>query len=526
MKKNLLALSISAMIGGLGFAGAANAALSVAESGTGHILVMPYYNAQNGNMSVFHLTNTDTVNGKAVKVRFRGASNSDDVLDFQVFMSPGDVWTAAVAQGADGRAQLVTADTSCTLPKISGPVSFVTDRLTKKGWTADDKAEQTREGYVEILNMSDIPKDSTLFKAVKHVNGAGTAPCTSEVLNATLGLDTTTALTGGNYQLPGTFPTGIAGTGDDLVPPTGGLTGQWYIQNVAQTTTFSGTAAAITAPAAPAAGPATTKNVFSPQKNGKAVLLTADPLMVTATLDAQHYDVPDLSTPYEAATTDAAAQAAALSTALAKTSVMNQYATDAGVFAKTDWVFSMPTRRYSIAANYSADVSQEVEASGAAATSAVPVALTNKKAYRVLNGAVATADATNIFADQTNTAVNDKGQICVTAGSSTFFDREERYQQDGAVFSPGTPTKTQLCGEVSVLAFASDASVLGATVARQNVAAPYTNGWGTVSFATLAKATQKAPVLGASFVKLQNANATPGVSGTYGITWAHSYTKN
>ena len=96
MKKNVLALSIAAMIGGLGFAGAASAqvavdTLQVNESGTGHMLLMPYYTAQNGNMTVFHVVNTDTSNGKAMKVRFRGASNSDDVLDFQVFMSPGDV---------------------------------------------------------------------------------------------------------------------------------------------------------------------------------------------------------------------------------------------------------------------------------------------------------------------------------------------------------------------------------------------------------------------------------------------------
>lgn len=471
MKKNLLALSVSAMIGGLGFAGAANAALSVAESGAGHILVMPYYNAQNGNMSVFHLTNTDTVNGKAVKVRFRGASNSDDVLDFQVFMSPGDVWTAAVAKGADGRAQLVTADTSCTLPKIpAGGVSFVTDRLSKKGWTADDKAEQTREGYVEILNMSDIQPGSSLFKAVKHTNGAGTAPCTSVVLNDTLNV-VPVAASSAVIALPNnaSFPAAVKGANNnDLAAPTGGLTGQWYIQNVAQTTTFSGSAAVIKA--------GTTYNVFSPQKNGTATLETADPLMMTKALVPQHYDVPDLSTPYDNANATAAAQATDLTNQLGHAAVMNQYATDAGVFAKTDWVFSMPTRRYTIAANYAADVSQEVESS--TATSLAPAALTNAKAYRVINGNV----AGNIFSTDTNTSVNDKGQICVTASSSTFFDREETYQQDGAVFSPGTPTKTQLCGEVSVLAFASDASVLGATVARQNVAAPYTNGWGTVDF--------------------------------------------
>ncbi|NOJ99658.1 cell surface protein, partial [Corallococcus coralloides] len=108
MKKNVLALIIAAMIGGLGFAGAASAdvvvgaapltvtnatSMSFAEGGVGHALLVPYFNAQNGNMTVLHVVNTDTSNGKAVKVRFRGALNSDDILDFQVFMSPGDVWT-------------------------------------------------------------------------------------------------------------------------------------------------------------------------------------------------------------------------------------------------------------------------------------------------------------------------------------------------------------------------------------------------------------------------------------------------
>ena len=158
MKKNVLALSIATLIGGLGFAGSASAALEVAESGAGHILLVPYYSAQEGNLSVFHLTNTDTINGKAVKVRFRGASNSDDVLDFQVFMSPGDVWTGIVSQNpATGLANLLTVDNTCTLPALpAAGKDFVTDRLTRADWTAADKAAQTREGYVEILNMADI----------------------------------------------------------------------------------------------------------------------------------------------------------------------------------------------------------------------------------------------------------------------------------------------------------------------------------------------------------------------------------
>ena len=65
---------------------------------------------------MFNITNSDTVNGKAVKVRFRGASNSDDVFDFQLYLSPGDVWAANIAKGPNGVAALTTIDKSCTLP--------------------------------------------------------------------------------------------------------------------------------------------------------------------------------------------------------------------------------------------------------------------------------------------------------------------------------------------------------------------------------------------------------------------------
>ena len=115
MKKNVLALSISAALCGMGMVGSAYAVtdLGVAQSvgaatllransdGIGHSSIIPYYTAQGKNATAITLTNTTSV-GKAVKVRFRGAENSDDVLDFQVFLSAYDVWTASVSQSPTG----------------------------------------------------------------------------------------------------------------------------------------------------------------------------------------------------------------------------------------------------------------------------------------------------------------------------------------------------------------------------------------------------------------------------------------
>lgn len=513
MRKNVLALSIAAMIGGLGFAGAASAdvivgsggagnmtatnatQLDVAEGGVGHILLVPYFNAQIGNMTVLHVVNTDTVNGKAVKVRFRGAANSDDILDFQVFMSPGDVWTAAVTATGTGGAVLSTGDKTCTFPAIPASGQPFDTRRLNPTLSADGKNNNTREGYVEIFNMADIPFNAaagSLYQTIKHSNGVAT--CAQTVLDATLV----------NYTQAQEAAARTAG----FDTPTTGLMGDWYIINVAETATFSGATTAVVATNGGVAGRG--NFVHFPQNDTGAPsvdLYTADPLFRTPfKIQAANYDLPDLSTPYVNAPANSLVpleQAGKLTQALAVTSVTNEYATDPGITAKTDWVFSMPTRRYSVAYDY------------AAATAAAA------RVYSVLT--VGNVAVNPQWFSAANTSVSN-GLICVNSDTQSFWSREEQSFSSGAVFSPGAVTKTQFCGETSVLAFGDTAnSVLGASVARQTLTSgTYINGWGRVS--TL-NGGVGLPILGASFIKLSNPSARAGVSGNYGITWPHRFTK-
>ena len=546
MKKNVLALSIAAMIGGLGFAGAASAvvingtatptvttlgatdadAFTLTDGGTGHNLIVPYFTAQDGNMTVLHITNTDTVNGKAAKIRFRGAANSDDILDFQILLSPGDVWTGAVTAGADGVAQLTTADGTCTVPSLTKGVaqSFDTRRL-QGSLSAEAKAAGTREGYVEIFNMADINgasiygaganAKSALYTAIKHVNGV--APCTAAVIDPIL------------LKTDHTEETAAAA---GFATPTTGLMGDWYIINVAKTTTFSGAATALTAtvgaggvagrgnfvvfPQLSSAAP--TPDVFTADPSLRAVLANVytakiqDGTGTIATaaanlpvIEAANYDLPDLSTPYLTAATTPndetgpRIQAELLTRQLAVTSITNQYANDASISAKTDWVFSMPTRRYSVAMDY---------------RTATPV--------RVFTPGVVAA-AGDAFFYTGNTAV-EAGKICVNSNGQSFWDREETSKSTGAVFSPGAVDKTRFCGETSVLSFAdAGTSVLGATVARQDTGSSgYVNGWSSI---TTTNGNAGLPILGSAFIKLTNPQASAGMSGTSGITWPHRFTK-
>ena len=439
MKKSIIALSVAAAMGG--FAGTASAQatqhLVFNPRGVGHINIVPYFSSQSANQTAISIVNTDTMRGKAVKVRFRGASNSDDVYDFQVFLSPGDVWTAGVSQATDGTSQLTTTDKSCTLPSnVNG--KFILSRVYKNA------GEQTREGYIEVLTMGDIVNTSgkyaDLFKAVKHVNGV--APCTSSVL---------TALTRENAA-------------DYMVQPTTGLMTNWSIVNVSKFLVYSSEGAAIEARSIATGDDVAGNLVYWDQRSiplstGEITANTADPLFVGGHVQAARYDLPDLSTPYLAASTRTPAdQARELSDSIAFRTVAGEFFNLASLGAATDWVVSFPTRRYHAAVQYGST--------------------TNTARY---------ANDGNPYFNANNTVLNVY-QLCAKLGLNAlaFFDREEKSPLiDDIVISPGTPTELALCGEVAVLgvnggidAAGVAASATFGTLTRSNVNNGFTEGWG------------------------------------------------
>ncbi len=488
MKKNVLALSITAALVGLGSAGGALAALPVPQGnatqlrlsvdGTGHILLVPYFSAQGNNGTLLNITNTDSVNGKAVKVRFRGASNSDDIYDFQVFLSPADVWTAAVTRGSDGRATLTTSDNSCTKPvkSILNSNGFVTSRL--KG----QAAAQTLEGYVEILNMADVVPSSALYTAIVHSSSTSTPACSGSAWTA---LDTYGNTTG-------------------LTLPTTGLMANWIIINTTDAGAWSGAATAVAAVDSSGLAYATGNMVYSPQTAVSALTamsltsmdgFTADPLFRgTAPVIAPGlYDLPDLSTPYFNGAV-AETQASYLSYSLATRNVINEFLTDTSINSTTDWTLSSVTRRYSVALNYTGDAR-------------VYTTLTPYQFYTSAN----------------TTVINS--QICVTNITPKAWDREEQSPTSttDVVISPSTPASPLVfCGEANVLAInnAGVSGTLGALIARSSVDNSFANtgkyGWMNIQTPGLGNGL---PLQGSAFLRATSAN------GRYGVTWEHRTTR-
>lgn len=524
MKKSILAISAAAIVGGLGIAGTAQAQslkaffsqptqsaqntmapatmMALTPGGIGHHLFTPYYTAQGSMNTLFNIANTDVTNGKAVKVRFRGAANSDDVLDFIVFLSPGDVWTASIKRNATtGLASISTPDNSCTLPPAKDsygvakwPVDFNTVRLPDSTF-ADGGAAGTREGYIEVLNMADIPyydgDKNLLYKATKHV--AGKPSC---ALPAAFSAET--------YADVVNDMTFAGATAAGLAAPSGGLMGSWAIFDSTQLAVIGGTQTALVAAVALPPNPTSTplagygNIVYSPQSNmpiqNQAFVLnqTSDPLLRDPVISAAWFDLPDMSTPYlpglGASPTNPLDQAEQISLALSKSTIYNDYIATTDSTMMTDWVVSQPTRRYLAAVDHTAGTILYPTPGGA----------TSK---------VRNARSSNPYAG--NLTLNDSStQACLVADFQSL-DREEKMVVGG--FSP-SDIDPKVCGEVFTLKFAPT-SVLQASLTNRRVIPAGEAGWARLKL----RNGVYLPITGFAATSFKQGN------GNYGLTLQHRW---
>ncbi|QIL83282.1 hypothetical protein G7047_27570 [Diaphorobacter sp. HDW4A] len=464
------------------------------ESGVGHMLVVPYYSTQGGNATLLSLINTDEVNGKAVKLRFRGALNADSVYDLQVFLAPGDMWTVNVSRNAAGVSFLTTEDNSCTKPTRTtiNATPFSVARLSPHV-SAPARAEQTREGYIEMITMADIPPATVgVFPLVKQSEGRLPA-CHSDPANAAWTALDTDRSTVADYAALG------------LTAPTTGITANWTIMNVPSALSWSGAAVALEA--VNEAGTSGKGHLaYSPQTSQPALrasALSADPLFagtspfVTATMS----DLPDLSTPYVATASSPAVQASAIAATWSGDSVFNEFWTEPSIYADTEWTLIAPTRRFAVGINYGAG------------TAASLIFNPDVSAHYISGNTTLKSDA-----------------ACVAASDVKIRDRESNSPSSpGDVVIPGAPYQPPAtCGAASVLTFnqaaQSPTAALGATVAVDDVDTGYTNG--RLHYVTRKDERAGLPLIGSAFVRAYNPAVSAGVAGHFSVIWPHRYVQS
>jgi hypothetical protein len=466
----------------LAFASSVASAVALNPRGMGQVLIYPYYTVNAGQDTLLTLVNTSAT-AKVARVRFLEGYNGRTAFATYVFLSAHDVWTAAITQTADdGGAKLATADASCTFPAIpAGTLPFTSDDYTGDNADAGPTSiTRTREGSIEVIEAGDIVPGSAAETAITHVQygtpGGGVPTCTFA--------------TGAGAQ-----PIDLA----DLVAPSGGLYGSGAIVNVVQGTFFAYAATSLVG--------------FTDQVPVDDLTDATQP-----SLDQAHAsESPTTARAY--VPIDGVGTVAldydngvdAVSAALMSSSISNDFLTDPGLGANTDWVITFPTKRFYVDdARYpGAPFSPFAEAFG------------------------------DVVAGVARVGYDD----------ATTFDREELSPRDSGCgfICPGT-SPNYFPYEVNVFGFLGAApgtpsGVLGSVLSSFYSSPPYLSarsdeGWadidlfsgdgGHVMPGTLSTGENVSihglPVIGFMVYNVVNANAQPGVLGNYGGAFAYRST--
>ena len=253
MKKNLMSLAVAASVATA--ATTAQAAMYLDPEGTGQVLLFPYYNAVGTNETYIHIVNT-TADAKAVKVRMLEYINSQEVLDFNLYLSPNDHFAFTIFQHPDGdNAALVTMDNSCTVPALGSATGL---GGTLEGFVRADGAKvqpflpyqyqseysgldfdaRSQVGHVEVIEMGTLTNEDA--DSTTAFNPAAYATHDSAGVPANCA-----ALVGAWSSVSATTGTWTSSASTQIGAATGGLYGISNVLDSADAAAFGIEAAAI-----------------------------------------------------------------------------------------------------------------------------------------------------------------------------------------------------------------------------------------------------------------------------------------
>jgi hypothetical protein len=488
-RKNLTCAVLAGLAGVAGLAATAQA-VNLNPDGLGQVLVYPYYTANDGNQTILSVVNT-TNQAKAVKVRFLEGFNSREVLDFNLYMSHHDVWTAAIADDGAGTPTLYIEDSSCTVPYLYGMgVDAGLGRgeqpfldLAYTGTNSDggpDVIGRAAEGHFEMIEMGVLTGESAID--VTHDLAGDGLPADCDELTAKW-----SEVVGGTNGI--WFDEANFGTDDctiddqactDTERASGGLFGAAAVVNPANGTMYSYDAKAIQGFDKTANGlhyePGT---IFPSLRSG-----SEDDAWVFFGVPQNTAVQLDYSDPSDDLSVDA------VSAVFMHENLMNEYSTDDDLVAGTEWVITFPTKAFY--ADEDLMVSLGINEEVCTGTGDDEVCVN-----------VARAPFTQLF----GAVDEDDNPLCEVVSLKTWDREENTFEPTGPgsvvippVVSPAPPrdcitglepactseTVFQLCNEVNVLRFGerpvfgtpdfgADGSLL------LSVEDEFENGWGRIN---------------------------------------------
>ena len=493
--KTILACTLAGLIGVAGSAQAVN----INPDGLGQVLFYPYYTVNGGNDTLISLVNS-TDEAKAVKIRFMESQGSREVLDFNLYLSAKDVWSAAITD-IDGTPTLIINDTSCTTPYLypAGKQEFLTVALDED----NNDISRTAEGHIEVIEMGTVVGDSAA--AATHV--------TTRVDDE-----------GDEYDLPRPEPLDCQLLNDawtqytleddgywiqdpltDMEAPSGGLFGGASVVNVSEGTLFSYEAYAISGFATEVGDLHQIPGTILPSLN------SGDVTTGTVFIEGEAYTSEEFDRGVDA-----------VSFVFMHEQLMNEYSINPILGADTEWVITFPTKSFYV--------------DEAAAT--LPVIVGDDE--------VEIPQAIPPF-----TAVWDGKEACEPVMISSIYDREEQSiaETPGGerppVVSPSLPPVEEedpafaLCFETNIISFSEESNKASPIFGSDNVIhinpeeLGFNEGWMSLNFYTLPDGELRKglgglaglPAVGFSASRFINNFASPGVRANYNQIFNHKATR-
>lgn len=128
---------------------------------TGNYLVFPkvYGMTEGGNWSTeFSVVNTNTTAAVIAKVIVRAQEDSAELLDFPLYLSPGDVFVGKISQDTSGEILFTTSDDSwLSLDGTPASTTAVSQQLHKTKQSTDGSKNELRDGtrtYIEVFQVA------------------------------------------------------------------------------------------------------------------------------------------------------------------------------------------------------------------------------------------------------------------------------------------------------------------------------------------------------------------------------------
>ena len=114
-----LAAAVAAVTAGYAGVTTAQDEAAINSGNIGDVAIIPYYTVQADWVTGIHITNTSDMT-QVVKLRMRRGSDSMDALDFNIVLSPFDMWTGSIQGEDENTVRIGTQDNSCTAPLTDG----------------------------------------------------------------------------------------------------------------------------------------------------------------------------------------------------------------------------------------------------------------------------------------------------------------------------------------------------------------------------------------------------------------------